>query len=107
LADQSCKREVELEIGILEVAAETDRVTTQYTQQAKFPGFRPGKAPASMVKSRFGTDIRQQVVENLVPKAFRAHAEKENLKVVGQPTVTDVHFHDGEPVQEAEDQVAA
>ena len=104
---QTCKREVELTVGILELAAETDRVAAQYQQQVRLPGFRPGKAPATMVKSKFAADIRQQVVENLVPKAFREYAEKEQLKVVGQPNVNDVHYHDGEPLKfKAEYEVA-
>jgi len=98
---------VELTVGILELAAETDRVAAQYQQQVRLPGFRPGKAPATMVKSKFAADIRQQVVENLVPKAFREYAEKEQLKVVGQPNVNDVHYHDGEPLKfKAEYEVA-
>ena len=104
---QTCKREVELTVGILELAAETDRVAAQYQQQARLPGFRPGKAPASMVKAKFATDIKQQVVENLVPKVFREYAEKEKLNVVGQPSVTDIHYHEGEPMKlKAEFEVA-
>jgi trigger factor len=98
---------VELTVGILEIAAETERVAAQYQQQARLPGFRPGKAPASMVKAKFAADIKQQVVENLVPKAFREYADKEELKVVGQPSVTDIHYHEGEPMKlKAEFEVA-
>ena len=50
------------------------------------------------VKSKFAGDIRQDVLEKLVPKALRAAAEKENLKWVGTPNIKDVHFHDGEPL---------
>jgi trigger factor len=100
LADtQTCKREVELEVGILEVEAERDRVAAQFASQARLPGFRPGKAPAAMIRSRFATDIRQQLVENLIPKAFREYAEKNELKVIGQPNVVDIHFHDGSPLK--------
>jgi trigger factor len=94
-------------VGILEIAAETERVAAQYQQQVRLPGFRPGKAPASMVKTKFAADIKQQVVENLVPKVFRAYAEKEKLNVVGQPSVTDIHYHEGEPMKlKAEFEVA-
>lgn len=104
---QSCKREVELTVGMLEIAAESDRVAAQYQAQARIPGFRPGKAPASMIKAKFASDIKQQVVENLVPKAFREYADKAELKIVGQPNVTDVHYHEGEPLKfKAEYEVA-
>jgi trigger factor len=60
------------------------------------PGFRPGKAPASLIRSRFESDIRQDVLENLVPKSFRKKMEDEGLQVVGTPNISDVHFHKGE-----------
>ncbi|MGH9592505.1 MAG: trigger factor, partial [Bryobacteraceae bacterium] len=66
--------------------------------KVRLPGFRPGKAPLSLVKTRFAADIRHDVIEALVPKFFRAATEKDNLQVVGRPDVTDVHFHAGEPM---------
>lgn len=62
------------------------------------PGFRPGKAPASLIRRNFAGDIRQKVLENLVPKFFDAKAKEENLRVVGSPNISGVHFHEGEPV---------
>jgi trigger factor len=53
----------------------------------------------SLVKSRFAAEIRQDVLEKLVPRFFRAAVEKDNLQVVGQPDVSDVHFHAGEPLR--------
>src|SRR5690606_7172704 len=82
-----------------EVASETERVVAGIRQKVKLPGFRPGKAPASLIHSKFESEIRQDVLESLVPKAFRRHAERENLKVVGNPNVVDVHFHKGEPLR--------
>ena len=73
----------------------------------RLPGFRPGKAPLSIVKTRFAGDIRQEVLEKLVPRFLQAAVEKDNLQVVGQPGITDVHFHAGEPLRfKAEFEVA-
>jgi trigger factor len=80
------------------VAEETARVVSELQKKVRLPGFRPGKAPVGIVKSKFAGDIRQDVLEKLVPKALRAAAEKENLKWVGTPNIKDVHFHDGEPL---------
>jgi trigger factor len=90
---------VELSVPVAEVEGETARVVAEMQKVVRVPGFRPGKVPASLVRSRYEADIRQQVVENLVPKAFRAHADRENLKVVGSPGVTEVQFHAGEPLR--------
>jgi len=95
---EGCKHSLELSIPVAEVEKETERVVAQIQSKVRLPGFRPGKAPLSLVKTRFASDIRQDVIEALVPKFFRAAAEKDNLQVVGRPDITDVHFHAGEPL---------
>ena len=98
---------MELTVSLDEVNAEIARVESEIQKKVKMPGFRPGKVPMSMVRSRFESDIRQEVVESLVPKAFRKRADQEQLAVVGTPNVTDVHFHKGEPLRfKAEFEVA-
>lgn len=97
--EQTCKRTVEITIPIEDVNAETARVELEIQKKARMPGFRPGKVPMSIIRSRFESDIRQEVVEHLVPKAFRKRADEEQLSVVGTPNVTDVHFHKGEPLR--------
>ena len=78
--------------------ARPGRVTADVQKRAKLPGFRPGKAPTSIIRKQFAGDIRQQVLESLIPKFLQKQFEAENLNVVGTPDITDVHFHDGEPL---------
>jgi trigger factor len=95
---EGCKHELEISIPAEAVEAETTKVTKTFQDKAKLPGFRPGKAPASLIRRNFAGDIRQQVLEHLVPKFFDAKAKDEHLRVVGTPSISDVHFHDGEAV---------
>lgn len=94
-----CKRSVEVEIPIEEVEKVRQRVAESIRQKVRLPGFRPGKAPAHMVESRFEGDIRQEVLEQLLPNAFRARVEKEELRVVGQPNISELHYEKGEPIR--------
>ena len=96
---ESCRRSLELSIPVEEVESETARVTEKVQKQARLPGFRPGKAPASLIRAKFAGNIRQQVLESLIPKALQQQFEAENLKVVGTPDITDVHFQSGEPLR--------
>src|SRR5438876_11077977 len=96
---EGCKHEFEITVPLEEIQKETERIVANIQKRANLPGFRPGKAPASLIRSRFQTEIRQDVLESLLPKAFRAKAEEDQLEVVGTPNVTDVHFHDGEPLR--------
>jgi trigger factor len=95
---EGCKHELEISIPAEAVEAETGKVTKTFQERARLPGFRPGKAPASLIRRNFAGDIRQKVLENLVPKFFDAKAKEENLRVVGSPNISGVHFHEGEPV---------
>lgn len=93
-----CKRTLELTIPLAEVEAETAKVVEDIRKKARMPGFRPGKVPVAIVQSRFQGDIRQQVVENLVPRAFRAEADRLQAKVVGTPNIADIKLEPNEPL---------
>lgn len=104
---EGCKHEIEITVPLSEVEAETERSIAKIQKKVKLPGFRPGKAPASLVRSKFASEIRQDVLEALVPKFFNKKVEEDNLQLVGQPGVKDVHFHAGEPLRfKAEFEVA-
>jgi trigger factor len=94
-----CKRSLEVEIAIEDVERARRRVTDSIRLKARLPGFRPGKAPASMIESRFESDIRHEVLEQLLPQAFRQRVEKEDLHVVGQPNISDLHYERGQPIR--------
>jgi trigger factor len=98
VSSEDCKRTIEISVPAAEVDQETERVVSSIGARAKLPGFRPGKAPASLVRSRFAGEIREEVLRGLLPKHFHKHAEDKNLRVVGTPDVTDIHYHPGEPL---------
>lgn len=96
---EGCRHSLEVAVPVDEVEGETTRVTTDVQKRAKLPGFRPGKAPATLIRKQFAGDIRQKVLESLIPKYLQKQFEAENLNVVGTPDIKDVHFHDGEPLR--------
>ncbi|OLE57857.1 MAG: trigger factor [Chloroflexi bacterium 13_1_20CM_2_59_7] len=66
---------------------------------ARLPGFRRGHVPASIIRQRFAGDIKNDVVDALVPRYFRKQADKLGLIPVSQPRVTDLHLREGEPLR--------
>ena len=96
---EGCRHSVDISVPVETVEGETERVVSSFQQKAKLPGFRPGKAPAGLVRKQFEGDIRQQVLENLVPKFLEKELEKQDLRIVGTPDISDVHFHRGEPLR--------
>jgi trigger factor len=96
---EGCRHSLEISIPVQEVESEAGRVTADVQKRAKLKGFRPGKAPESIIRKEYAGDIRQQVLENLIPKHLQSRFEADNLNVVGTPDIKDVHFHDGEPLR--------
>ena len=97
MADQDiCRGELEITVPWEEVRKETDRVVKAFRKQVRIPGFRPGKAPDKVIQTRFGTDIRAEVVETLVGRHFWKRAQEEDFNVIGTPNVSDVKLEEGE-----------
>ena len=98
-ATNPCQRELTIEVPADVVKTETDQLIQRYAKVARIPGFRQGKVPASIIRQRFADDIKNEVVEHLVPKYFREEVQKQGMSPVSQPKITDLHLHDGEPLK--------
>ena len=96
---ETCRRELEFTVEWADVEKDVAKVVNGFRRQARLPGFRPGKAPAALVRSRYWKDIKEEVLKNLLPRVFWDKAREEGLKVVGSPNLTDLHFENGEPVK--------
>jgi trigger factor len=94
----STKRELEIEIPAEEVSRETDILIQKYQKLARIPGFRTGHVPPSIIRQRFAQDIKNDVMDALIPKYFRKETERLGLIPISQPRVTDLHAHEGEAV---------
>jgi trigger factor len=87
-----------IEIPLDVVRREAESVITQYARKARVPGFRPGHAPASVVRDRFRDEIRSDVVQALVPKYFEDAVKEQKWSVVGRPRFEDLRFEDDKPL---------
>jgi trigger factor len=104
---EGCKHAIEVSIPVDVVEEETQKVALEFQKKTRMPGFRPGKTPLTIVRKNFEAQIRQKVVENLIPVYLTRQFQQDNLNVVSQPDVVDVHFTPGEPlVFKAEFEVA-
>ena len=96
----SVKKIVEVEIPADLISAEAQRVTTEFSRQASIPGFRPGKVPTGIVRTRFAKEIEEQVMERLLPRTFQDAIADKGLEIVGEPVLQHVDaFILGAPVK--------
>jgi trigger factor len=81
------------------VSQQQEAIVQQYSKQARIPGFRKGKVPASMVRSRFANEITSDLVEALVPRYFREEVTKGGYRPISQPHIYGLEFTPGEPMR--------
>ena len=95
---EGLERLLEVSVPVETVRDAEDKAARKYATQARLPGFRPGKAPAAIVRKKFGEAIRQAALETLVQDAFKEVMEREKLQPASQPHVHDLHFDEGKPL---------
>jgi trigger factor len=91
-------RNVEVTIPADEVSKAMRTAVKRYQKQARIPGFRAGKVPETLIRSRFAEGIRQEVLEAVMPAHFQRAISEGNHKLVSQPQVVDMKMEDGEPL---------
>ncbi len=92
------RKSVAIEIPTDVVDAEINRVARGYTKQARLPGFRPGKAPQTLIKQRFREQIRQDVMHDLIPRAVEEALQARGIEPVDTPDIKDVALKEGQPL---------
>jgi len=98
ILNPECTRELVLDIPADDVSKSFRKVVRNYQKYAKIPGFRPGKVPESVIRRRFATEIRKDVIDGLLPERFNKGVQDLGIKPVGQPQVTELTVEDGEPL---------
>jgi trigger factor len=99
MTETTCKREIELEIPAENVSRATEKVARDLARVARIPGFRPGKAPVTLIRRRFADDIQGEVLQSLVPEYLEKVLDEKKLVPVTRPEVDKVEFKEGEPLK--------
>lgn len=92
-------REIEVEAPAEDVAEAYGKVIKRYKKAARIPGFRAGKVPETLIRTRFARELRQEVMESLVSERFRREIETRNLRPVSEPQLLDLQLVDGQPLR--------
>jgi trigger factor len=98
-ATATCRRELDLEIPADEVTKKIEKVAKEFARVATVPGFRPGKAPVSLIRKRFADDIKGEVLQSLVPERVEKAVTEQKLTPVSQPQVEKLDFSEGQPLK--------
>jgi trigger factor len=93
-----CTRELVFDVPADEVSKSFRSVVRNYQKYARLPGFRPGKTPESLIRRRYASEIRKEVIDGLLPERFNKGVQEMGVHPVGQPQVTELTVEDGQPL---------
>ena len=81
------ERRMRVELPAERIEKEVESRLKSVGKTAKIKGFRPGKVPAKVVRQRFGTQVRQEVLTELMGQSYRDAVVQENLSPVANPKI--------------------
>ena len=94
-----CKKNLDIEIPPDVVDAEITHIAQEFARRARVPGFRPGKAPIGVVKTRFRDEIVSEMMQHLMPKYFGDAIDQKKLEIVQAPQFESVDYNSGKPLR--------
>ncbi len=98
-AAATCRREIELEIPAANVTKASEKAARDIARVARIPGFRPGKAPVTIIRRQVAADIQGEVLQSLVPEFLEKALDEQKLTPITRPEVDKVEFKEGEPLK--------
>ncbi len=81
------ERRMRVEVPIERIESEVDSRLKSVGRTAKIKGFRPGKVPARVVRQRYGKQVRQEVLGEIMQKTYSDAVMQENLRPAGGPQI--------------------
>ena len=93
----SVKKILHIEVPQEDVVQELDKAYTQLKKTAKVKGFRPGKAPRSVLTRLYGKDVNADVTGKLIQAGFLEALKETELRIVGSPKVDPPELKDQTP----------
>jgi len=91
----SCKKKIKFDIASKDYQAKVQSSYLTLAQQVKVPGFRPGKAPISMLEKRFGPNVKKEVMTQLVSERLAEVIEEKGFRSVSPPKILEVEAEEG------------
>jgi trigger factor len=81
------ERRLTVHVPESEIRDKVDSKLKELTKQVKLKGFRPGRVPMSVVKQRYGKQVRQDIVNETMQTSLQQAIQEESLRPASMPRV--------------------
>jgi trigger factor len=86
-ATGALERRMKVQVPADKIEGEIDSRLAGVSKTARIKGFRPGKVPMSVIRQRYGTQVRQEVLGEIMQSSYFDAIKDENLKPAGGPRI--------------------
>lgn len=86
------KRQLAAELSYEELTPYFDKAVAEYRKKAMIPGFRKGKAPASMIKKMYGEGLEYNALEDIANEIFHKYIVDNKTDILGKGAITDMDY---------------
>jgi trigger factor len=93
------RKNLDIEIPQDVVDHEILHIAQEFARRVRVPGFRPGKAPIQVVKTRYREEIISEMMQHLLPKYFSDAVEERQLEIVHSPNFEKIDYSGGQPLR--------
>jgi len=97
--EKNWRRKLEITIPEEDVDKKFDEVWKVLKKEAKIPGFRPGKAPINIIKSRYGKLAEKEVLETIIPDAYSDAVKESGLFPISEPDFSRIEIAEGKAIE--------
>lgn len=96
---QGLKREYNVVIAASIIEERMSERLVEVGRQVNLPGFRPGKAPITLLRKRFGQSIMGEVLDKTINDTAQSVIAEKSLKPALQPKIELVSFSEGKDLE--------
>jgi trigger factor len=97
-AQDVASRSLRVTVPLEKLAEAERRAVKEYARQVRLPGFRKGHAPEPVVRRRFGSEIKQYVLQDAVRESWDTILKTGDLQPTADPQISNLSFEEGQPL---------
>lgn len=90
------ERKLRVQVPAERIEQEVAERLQKVRKSAKLQGFRPGKVPPKVIKQRFGGQVRQEVLQEIIQTTYAEAVTQENLQPAGNPSIAPESIEEGQ-----------
>ena len=90
------ERRMKVQVPAQQIDAQIAERLKRVGRTARMEGFRPGKVPAKVIRKRFGPQVRQEVITELMQSSYAEALQQEALVPAGSPSIETGDIEEGQ-----------